>query len=84
MTDAERERLYGVLAERLAAIGDSYTTNKQDLHGKSTPANPRAKTTATDSYTSNDGKHLFKTKTCDKSSICRGSKQKVTGLTPCY
>lgn len=54
MTDAERERLYGVIAERLAAIGDSYTTNKQDLHGKSTPANPRAKTTATDSYTSND------------------------------
>ena len=63
MTQTERERLYGVIAERLAAIGDSYTTNKQDLHAKSEPTSPRAKITVTagidTSYTSTDGKHLL-------------------------
>lgn len=47
MTQAERERLYGVIAERLAAIGDSYTIDKQDQAAKEGSTSPRGRITVT-------------------------------------
>ena len=40
MTLEEREQLYGVIAERLAVIGDSYENDKKDLAGKVEDACP--------------------------------------------
>ena len=58
MTQAERERLYGVIAERLAAIGDSYTIDKQDQTAKEGSTSPRGRITVTAGATP-DGKRYF-------------------------
>ena len=47
MTQEERERLYGVIAERLAAIGDSYDIDKKDQASKMEGIGARSRITVT-------------------------------------
>ena len=57
MTQEEREQLYGVIAERLAVIGDSYENDKKDLAGKVEDACPLRRFSLT-SGRNPDGKRI--------------------------